>query len=63
MEMYLSHMFVFRILEKTGCLNLFGQGLKGLAVTWLTVVIGMILLINVWKYCYKKVTNIFKSFL
>ncbi len=57
MEMYLSHMFIFRILEKTKLLYLFGHGIISFLITFLAVISGMILFIEIWKYIYTKLTQ------
>ena len=62
MELYLSHMLVFRVLEKTKVLYLFGHGVVSLIVAWILVIIGLLVFINIWLFCRNKLTKmIFKK--
>lgn len=49
MELYLSHMVIFRMLEKTGLANLFGCKVLSYFVTVFLTVIGTIIFILVVK--------------
>ena len=53
MEMYLAHMVIFRLLEKTGVVSLFGSKWYGYCLVFILTVIILISFI----YCYKFVTQ------
>ena len=52
-EMYLAHMFVFRITEKANVIYLVGHGLFGLVFTFAIVILGLLLFIRIWWIAYK----------
>lgn len=54
MEFYLSHMFIFRVIEKTGLLYKFGNGWVGYLIISLLVIAGTIC----FAYIAQKVINI-----
>lgn len=49
LELYLAQMVIFRIVEKVHCLYLLGHGWISFLIVWIAVVIGLIILIEVWK--------------
>lgn len=57
MEVYLSHMFIFRVIEKWGLNTVFGDGWLQYAVTVSMVVIGAIVFSLVMQRIFKIVTD------
>lgn len=55
MEMYLSHMLIFRIVEKLKGLYIFGHGYASLFLAFLLVVSGLLIFIWAWKTIANKV--------
>ena len=56
-EMFLAHMFVFRILEKIGTLYHFGRGCMGYLVTYICVVVILIIGVTIFKKAEEKIFN------
>ncbi len=54
LECYLSHMVIFRLLEKLHILYLFGDGIISYVLTLVLVIVGLIVFIEVWK----RITNL-----
>lgn len=46
LELYLSHMVIFRGFEKLGLLNVFGKGWSGFIITWIFVIFGSFIFIS-----------------
>lgn len=59
MEMYLSHMFVYRIVEKFHGLYVFGHGWISLVFSWFLVVLVLIVFIQIWTICKNKILELF----
>lgn len=59
LEIYLCHMLIFRILEKTFLIHIFGKGLLAYVFTTVTVICGSVLFSICTNYLLKKI----KSFL
>lgn len=57
MEMYLSHMVMFRMLEKAKVLYLMGHGWLSFITVWLAIIGLLIGFISVWKYVFRKVIS------
>lgn len=49
LELYLTQMIVFRIVEKANCLYIAGNGWTSFVLAWIIVIIGLVLFIEVWK--------------
>ena len=49
LELYLAQMIVFRILEKIHGLYLLGCGWDGFILSWIIIVAGLIVFIEIWK--------------
>ena len=64
LELYLAQMIVFRILEKVNGLYLLGCGWCGFISSWIMIVAGLIVFIELWKRAWtivKKQLKIFES--
>lgn len=60
-EMYLAHMFIFRVVEKTQVIYLIGNGISSLLLTCFIVVFGLIVFIPIWRLIYKKIESFIYS--
>lgn len=49
LELYLAQMVIFRVVEKTHGLYLFGHGWLSFVDVWIAVVVGLIMFIEIWK--------------
>lgn len=49
LECYLSHMVIFRLLEKLHTLYLFGDGVISYVLTFVLVIVGLVIFIEIWK--------------
>lgn len=56
-ELYLAQMIIFRLVEKLDGLYLLGNGWIGFITTWIIVVGGLIIFIEIWKLGKKLVTR------
>lgn len=54
LELYLAQMVIFRVVEKTNCLYIFGKGWLSFISVFFVVFVGLILFIELWK----KMTNV-----
>ena len=61
MELYLSHMIAFRVIEKVKGLYLFGHGWISLVVTWIMIMAILILFISLWKKATSFIVRISKK--
>lgn len=59
LELYLAQMVIFRIVEKFNLLYVFGDGWLSFLLTFLLVIIGLVVFIQVYKYLF----DIVKKFL
>ena len=49
LELYLAQMVIFRGVEKAHGLYILGHGIVGFITTWVVIVIGLIIFIEIWK--------------
>jgi len=61
LEIYLSHMMLFRIVEKFKGLYILGHKWESLSLVWLIVVCGLIIFITAWKFAYIKLKELISS--
>ncbi len=57
LELYLAQMIMFRFVEKAKCLYLFGTGWGSFIFTWIAVVVGLIVFIELWKRIFSYASN------
>lgn len=58
MEIYLSHMMIFRIVEKLGIHKMFGNGLLQYVVTVVVVLVGSVLFAVVMQYLIQQTAKL-----
>lgn len=49
LEFYLAQMVIFRVVEKAKCLYIFGNGWISLITSWIVIIVGLIVFIEIWK--------------
>lgn len=59
MEMYLSQMIIFRVLQSLNLLYLFGYGWISYITAFILEIIFLVLFISMYKFIYKKITKSF----
>lgn len=57
LEMYLAQMVIFRIIEKTDCLYLWGKGWISYITVLIMVIAGLIIFIEIYRLSIKLITN------
>lgn len=57
MEIYLSHMVIYRVLEKMRIIHIFGEGVLSYVLTSLGVLIGAVVFAVVFNWGLKKISN------
>ena len=55
LELYLAQMVIFRTVEKTRGLYIFGCGWRSFVITWIVVLLGLILFIEGWKRIWSEI--------
>lgn len=61
LELYLAQMFVFRAVEKTNCLYLFGSGWISFIAVWIAVIVGLIVFIWIWNKVWDVLCKLVKK--
>lgn len=61
MELYLAQMVIFRVVEKTKCLYLFGTGWISFLAVWIAVIVGLIVFIEIYKFAVKLISKRLKT--
>lgn len=61
LEIYLAQMVIFRVVEKTKCLYLFGTGWISFLAVWIEIILGLIIFIEIYKFAVRLVTKKVKS--
>lgn len=59
MEMYLTQMVIFRLVEKCGLLYIFGNGWVGYITAFIMIITGLIIFIEGYKWLKKTINNVY----
>lgn len=61
MEIYLSHMVIYRVIEKAGVIHIFGQGVLAYVFVSATTIAGVVVFATIVRKGFQKLSNSIKN--